>query len=221
MRFKAVSVLLGAVIASSFSTPITFGPAVSADAADAVPAPGPEATKVPEYVPVVNFGEFVLAMQTFAAQNPPAARLAAEALSAKFAVNFDAQQTEPQKPAEPAQLAQPAPMKPVSVIVTRPVAIAEIGTETEPAVQPPLVADPVKVITGYSVEHTDAAPRRRKAAKKDIEKKDTATSREQLEKQFQPAMGLGMELDSAEEAPPLSTLKPKKRKASAASQNAQ
>ncbi|HML31161.1 MAG TPA: hypothetical protein PKE16_20425, partial [Hyphomicrobium sp.] len=123
MKSKAITVLLGAFVASTFSAPIKFGAGGSADAADAVATLRPEVIKVPEFVPVINFSEFVMAMQTFATQNPPAARIAAEELSAKFASNGDAQQIEVRKPT---QQAAAAPVK-QPVIVTRPVVTASIS----------------------------------------------------------------------------------------------
>ena len=221
MRFKSITILLGAVAASTFSVPAKFsGPA---DAADAVSQPKPEMVKVPEFVPVINFSEFVMAMQTFSAQNPPAARMAAEALSAKFASNGDAQQIEIHKPN--AQMAA-QPTKPASVIVTRPVEVASISeAESQEATVPAIpavpdptagmkaVSDPVKIITGYPKKRAEAAPHRHKVA----EKKIASASRERVEKHFQPAMGLGMVIDSAEDAPPMSSLVQKKRSVSSGS----
>ncbi|MBS0253430.1 MAG: hypothetical protein JSR78_20410 [Proteobacteria bacterium] len=226
MRFKAITVLMGAVVASSFSAPTRLGGGGVADAADAIPPQQqhPHVAKVPEFVPVVNFSEFVLAMQTFAAQNPPAARIAAEALSAKFAINSDA------KPAEGQQIelhkadqqaANAAPEKPTG-IVTRSVvtaSISEAPAEPEvPAVpdpngRPSAVADPVKIITGYPAKTAEAAHKRHKAERKVA----ASDGRERLTKKYQPAMGLGMVIDSAEEAPPISSLVQKKSKVSAGS----
>ncbi|WP_414461976.1 hypothetical protein [Hyphomicrobium sp. DY-1] len=222
MRFKAVAVVLGAVAASSFSAPTRLGSGGAADAADAIPPAQQRAQsiKVPEFVPVVNFSEFVLAMQAFAAQNPPAARIAAEELSAKFALNgdakpADAQQIEVRKPDQ--QMAAAAPEKPAPVIVTRPVVTASISeAPAEPQVpavpdpngRPTTVADPVKIITGYPAKTAETAHKRRKAERKVA----ASEGRERLTKKYQPAMGLGMVIDSAEEAPPMSSLAQKKSK---------
>lgn len=192
-----------------------------ADAADAIPPQQqrPQAIKVPEFVPVVNFSEFVLAMQAFAAQNPPAARVAAEALSAKFALNgdakpADAQQIEVHKPDQ--QVASAAPEKP-TVIVTRPVVTASISeAPAEPQVpavpdpngRPSAVADPVKIITGYPAKTAETTHKRQKTERKVA----ASEGRERLTKKYQPAMGLGMMIDSAEEAPPMSSLAQKKSK---------
>jgi hypothetical protein len=207
VRFKAITVLLGAVIASSFPVSAKFGPA---DAADAVPAPARPQVNVPEFVPVVNFSEFVLAMETFAAQNPAAARVAAEALSAKFALNSGSQQIELHTPTQHA-VAQPA--IPPTVIVTRPVVVADVPAVPDPHSHPPKVADPVKIVTGYSEERP--APRRRHKTEKTA---SATTSRARVEKRFEPAMGLGMTIESAEEAPPMSSLTQKKSKVNAESQ---
>ncbi len=166
---------------------------------------GPRRRKFPSSSPVVNFGEFVMAMQTFAAQNPPAARLAAEALSAKFTSNLDAQN-------EVQETTRQAVAKPASIIVTRPVIVANILTASDSAIEPPTVPDPVKVVTGFPVEHAAAAPRRRKAEKNKAEKKATETSSVRSERPFQPAMGLGMVIDTAEGAPPISVLAQKREK---------
>jgi len=219
-------VVLGAIVASTLSTPTRLGSGGAADAADAIPPAQqrPQAIKVPEFVPVVNFSEFVMAMQAFAAQNPPAARIAAEELSAKFALNgdakpADAQQIEVHRPDQ--QMAAAAPEKPVPVIVTRPVVTASISeAPAEPAVpavpdpngRPTTVADPVKIITGYPGKTAETTSKRHKA-----ERKVASAGRERLAKKFQPAMGLGMMIDSAEEAPPMSALAQKKSKVNAGS----
>lgn len=219
VRSKALTVLLGAIVASSFSASVKFGAGGSADAADAVPTPRPEAIKVPEFVPVINFSEFVMAMQTFAAQNPPAARIAAEELSAKFASNGDAQKIELHKPTQQAA-ATPEAQQPA--IVTRPVVTASISEAPatpalpavpDPAGNPSAVADPVKVITGYPVKRAEAAPQHHKSERKVA----AVTSGSRSEKRFQPAMGLGMTIDSAEDAPPMSALAQKKSKVNATS----
>lgn len=197
-----------------------------ADAADAIPQQQrPQVTKVPEFVPVVNFSEFVLAMQTFAAQNPPAARIAAEALSAKFALNGDAKPAEGQQielHKADQQVAGTAPETAAPAIITRPVvtaSISEAPAEPEvPAVpdpngRPSAVADPVKIITGYPAKTAQTAHKRHKAERKVA----ASEGRERLTKKYQPAMGLGMVIDSAEEAPPMSSLVQKKSKVSAGS----
>jgi hypothetical protein len=173
--------------------------------------------KIPEFVPVVNFSQFVLAMQTFAAENPPAARVAAEALSAKFASNLDAQKSDAQKIEPPKQPPQReavlAPAKLSSIIVTRPVAVvADIPAVPDPSQQAPAVADPVKIVTGYPASRRHKADKTEKAEKTDKSERKIATaSRPRLEKKFEPAMGLGMVIDSAENAPPMSSLAQKKR----------
>ncbi|MFT3730010.1 MAG: hypothetical protein QM780_01110 [Hyphomicrobium sp.] len=216
MRFKTITVLLGAVVASSFFASTKFGAGNRADAADAIVPPPPEVIRVPEFVPVVNFSEFVLAMQTFAAESPAGARLAAEALSAKF----DAPADEAQKPASapPSQQAAAQPAKPASVIVTRPVYVADIPSMPDPRVQPSAVADPVKIITPRSEKRADAGTRRHKSEKKVAA---AAAKAERQSNPFEPAMGLGMVIDSAENAPPMSSLTEKKRKSKPASQDAE
>jgi hypothetical protein len=221
VKTRAIAILLGAVVASSLSTPARF--AGSADAADAVPPRPLQAAKVPEFVPVINFSEFVMAMQTFAAENPPAARAAAETLSAKFAANIEAGKIGlPAAPAPQQALAAPVPQQvaavpaaktaPAPAIAARPVvAVAEVPVVPDPAGQQPQVADPVKIVTGYHARRADAAPRRRKADKNVIAT-STSTSRSRVERHFEPAMGLGMEIESAEDAPPMSELSQKKRK---------
>ncbi len=211
VKFKAITILFGAFIASSFSSPTQFGPG-RADAADAAAPATPEAIRVPEFVPVVNFSQFVLAMETFAAQNPNSARIAAEELSGKFA-----QISQPQN----IELHAAAP-----VIVTRPVVIASVpvteeSTPSLPAVPDPAgrpqiaLADPVKVASALPAEQPVVSTRTKR------EKKEATTSRARIEKKFEPAMGLGMVIESAEDAPPISSLPQKKRKVTAASQKAE
>ncbi|MET0408416.1 MAG: hypothetical protein ABW006_08610 [Hyphomicrobium sp.] len=217
MRFKAITVLLGAVVASSFSAPVKFGAAGPADAADAIPPPPQQAVRVPEFVPVMNFSEFVLAMQAFAAQNPPASRIAAEALSAKFAANADGQKVEFRK----AEVEAAAP-----AIITRQVAVASVRLAVEaspevanvPSVPDPgkrsgqALADPVKIASGHVV--AKSSERRHKA-----ENKVASANRPRGDKHLPPAMGLGMVIESAEDAPPMSSLAPKKRTPPARSQD--
>jgi hypothetical protein len=222
VKLNAIAVLMGAVVASSFSPSTRLGPGGTADAADAVPTSQQRqhAIKVPEFVPVVNFSEFVLAMQAFAAQNPPAGRIAAEELSAKFAMPADAQQIEVHKPKQ--QEASAAPVKVAPIIVTRPVVTASISeTPAEPELpavpdpngRPSAVADPVKIITGYPTKTAETSRKRHKTEAKVA----VSEGRERLTKKYQPAMGLGMVIDSAEEAPPMSSLAQKKSKVSTGS----
>jgi hypothetical protein len=202
VRFKGITVVVGAVTALSISIPGKLGGV--AGAADSLQPPAPrEMSKVPEFVPIVNFSEFVLAMQAFAAQNPSDSQVAAEALSAKFAAGLDGEKGE-QRPAP--QQAAAEPVKAQSVIVTRPVEVAVVPSVPEPNEQLPQVADPVKIFTGYMAELAEAPAHRHKA-----EKKVASNGRSRLKKQFEPAMGLGMVIDSAEEAPPMSSLTQKKR----------
>lgn len=215
VKYKAITVLLGAVVASSFSSPTKFGAGSPADAADAIPLVRPDAVKIPEFVPVINFSEFIMATQTFAAQNPPAARLAAEALSAKFTAGLESQGTEQHQASQ--QSAELSVAKPAPIIITRPVVVASIPSVPSISVPDPIgrpaeaLADPVKIVTGYPAEKT----RRHKAEKKVA----ATTSHDRVEKRFEPAMGLGMVVDSAEEAPPISAVAPKKRKAATVSRN--
>lgn len=199
----------GAVIASSFVSPAQFVTGSSADAADAVPLPPVRDAKVPEFVPVINYSQFVLAVQTFAAENPPAARLAAEALSAKFTSDQASQSTGPQ--AEP---------RTASIIITRPVVVAPVVTgrvadtaEDEPSfprapdpTTPPTkaLADPVKVATTAVGDKPPATTRRRHKPK------TVASNRAKAGQRLQPAMALGMTIESAEDAPPISSLAKKK-----------
>jgi hypothetical protein len=211
VKSKAITILFGALIASSFSSPTQFGPG-RADAADAALPAVPQANGVPEFVPVVNFSQFVLAMETFAAENPNSARVAAEELSAKFAQNSQPQNIELHAAAAP-------------VIVTRPVVIASVSVSGEtarnfPAVPDPAgrpqiaLADPIKTAT--EIPSRPVTSSKTKKDKKDA----SATSRQRIEKKFEPAMGLGMVIESAEDAPPISSLQQKKRKVTAASRNA-
>lgn len=182
VRFKAFIVAAGAIVASSFSTPITFGPGNSADAADAEHLPAPEAVTVPEFVPILNFSQFVLATDQFGEANR--ARGAAETLSAKFSGDSGGQHVVLNQ--EP----QPTP------------AIVESAINSvvpDPAEKPAeAFADPVKVATAISkATETPAAPEEEEAAK-ETETKSSARTRS--EKRFRPAMGLGMAVDQDDTA---------------------
>lgn len=207
MRFKSITVLFGALIASSFATPMPFCSGGQVVAADATAMPAGDGVKVPEFVPVVNFSQFVRAIEKFAAENPDAGRLAAEQLSAKFITGAEPQNIDIHPEA--------------SIITTRPVVTARVSemaqplpaaAESEPSLpavpdpgRPALaLADPVKVATALR-------PHDHPAARSKRETTEAETSRARIEKKFEPAMGLGMFINSAEDAPPISSMTTKKR----------
>jgi len=196
VRFKAFIVAAGVIVASSFSTPVTFGPGNSADAADAEHLPAPEAVTVPEFVPILNFSQFVLATDQFGEANRARA---AEMLSAKFSAASDGQHVQLD------QGPQPTP-----AIVETAMSFAVPDPAEKPA---EAFADPVKVATAISkATETPAAPEEEEAAK-DTETKSSARARS--EKRFRPAMGLGMAVDQDDTAMQwwFSSGKPKKKSA--------
>lgn len=193
VKLKAISLLVGVVIASSFSTPTKYGAGNPADAADAIRPTATGAISVPEFVPVVNFSEFVLATEQFASANRPTARDAAEALSAKFALNSDAQRIELHE----------GPQQ-TPAIVQSALSIAVPDPRERPAEQ---LADPVKIVTVVP-EAFAVAPRPQRVQKK----KAASANQPRVQKPFQGAMGLGMIVESAEDMPPPSSLvRPKKK----------
>ena len=143
VKLKAISLLVGAVIASSFLTQTKYGTGNRAAAADAEPSVAKGSVTVPEFVPVVNFSEFVLATQQFASENSPSGREAAEALSAKFASASDGQRVELHE-------AQPLP---TPAIVTSALSIPVPDPSGRPE---EYLADPVK---SAGVVQEDAAGR--------------------------------------------------------------
>jgi len=194
----------GAVFAS-FASPTKFSAGSPADAADAIPPPVARDVKVPEFVPVINFSQFVLAMQTFAAENPPAARLAAEALSAKF--------TSDQTSVQTAQRTAP-------IIITRPVTVAPVtvaNVQAEPIAQSepalPSAPDPTARPSKEAADPVKVAIQAARQPAATHHKQKMAKARPRSERRFQPAMGLGMTIESAENAPPISSLAQKKRPA--------
>jgi len=181
VKFRAFFVAAGVVAASSFSTPVTFGSGNSADAADAGQLPAQEVVTVPEFVPILNFSQFVLATDQFGEANRARA---AEMLSAKFAGTSDGQHVQLN------QGPQPTP------------AIVESAMSSavpDPAEKPgEAFADPVKVATAISkATETPAAPEE-EATAKETETKSSARARS--EKRFRPAMGLGMAVDQDDTA---------------------
>jgi hypothetical protein len=213
-----MTVLLGAFAASSLTTATEFGAPHAADAADARHAGAQQSEKFPEFVPVVNFSEFVLAMQSYAARNPTASREAAEVLSAKFGEQASEDGVEPTAAADPVAEQKPAPVvalqtpaAPRVIVPTAPFAtrsVADAPSAPDPGkAQMKLLADPVKVAT-IRTHRKLAGPRLAKAEAKaeKPDKKIASAGRERVEKRFQPAMGLGMVFDSAEDAPPMSSL---------------
>jgi hypothetical protein len=183
VKLKAISLLVGAVIASSFLAQSKYGAGNRADAADAEPLVAKGPVTVPEFVPVVNFGEFVLATQQFASENRPGGREAAEALSAKFASASDGQRIELHG-AQPLQ---------TSAIVTSALSIAVPDPGEKPTAE---LADPVKIVS-VAPEELPIAPQPRRVQKK----KAASASQHRVRKSFQPAMGLGMTVESAENMP--------------------
>lgn len=195
MKLKAISLLVGVVIASSFSTPTKYGAGNPADAADAIRPTATGAITVPEFVPVVNFSEFVLATEQFATENRPTARDAAEALSAKFALNSDAQRIELHE----------GPQQ-TPAIVQSALSIAVPDPRERPAEQ---LADPVKIVSVVP-ETFSVAPQPQRVEKKET----TSANQPRVQRSFQRAMGLGMIVESAEDMPPPSSLVHPKKKTS-------
>lgn len=197
VRFRAFVIAAGVIAASSFSTPGTFGPGSTADAADAAHLPAQEAVTVPEFVPILNFSQFVLATDQFGEANRARA---AEMLSAKFAAASDGQHVQLN------QGPQPTP-----AIVETAMSFAVPDPAEKPA---EAFADPVKVATAISkATETPAAPEEEEAAAKETETKSSARARS--EKRFRPAMGLGMAVDQDDTAMQwwFSSDKPKKKSA--------
>ncbi len=179
VKLKAMSLLVGAIIASSFSAPTKYGAGSPADAADGLRSETIGAVTVPEFVPVVNFSEFVLATEQFASENRQTTRDAAEALSARFASASDTQQIEPHQ-------AQPHEAIP---IVTSALSIPIPDPREKPTEQ---LADPVKVVSAMP-EELPVAPRPRR----ELKKKAVSASQPRAQKRLPPAMGLGMPVVSA------------------------
>ncbi len=180
MKLKAITLLVGAAIASSFSTPTKYGAGSPADAADALRSEANSAVAVPEYVPVVNFSEFVLATEQFASEKRQTTRDAAEALSAKFASASDSQQT---------KLHQSPPQ--TIPIVTSALSIPMPDPRDRPTEQ---LADPVKIVS-VTPEELPVAPRPRRTQKK----KAVSANQPRAQKRLPPAMGLGMPVVSAKD----------------------
>ncbi len=177
VKLKAISLLVGAVIASSFSSPAKYGAGSPADAADALRSEAKGPVTVPEFVPVVNFGEFVMATEQFASEKRQTTRDAAEALSAKFASASDTQ---------PSELHQSPPQ--AIPIVTSALSIPIPDPRERPSEQ---LVDPVKVAS-VTPEELPVAPRPRRAPKKAV-----SGSQPRTQKRLPPAMGLGMTVESA------------------------
>jgi hypothetical protein len=194
VKLKAISLLVGAVIASSFSAPTKYGTGNRADAADAEPSVAKGTVTIPEFVPVVNFSEFVLATQQFASEKGLSGREAAEALSAKFASASDGQRVELH---EAQQLPTPA-------IVTSALSIPVPDPSGRPE---EYLADPVKVASVVQ-EEPQVVPQPRRMQKK----KTASASQPPVQRPYQPAMGLGMTLEPAEDMPPPSSLVRRKKK---------
>ena len=205
VRFKTFILVGGAIVASSLSSPTQFGPASKAVAADGLRQAVEEAVTVPEFVPILNFSQFVLATEQFAEANRVTARGAAEALSAKFASASEGQRIElNQGPQETPPIVQSA----LGVAVSDPAAEKPAGP----------LADPVKIAT--VVPDASAAPpveekSQETEAKAADTKPVTAASRQGANKRFRPAMGLGMPAASDDEAALFSSTPQRSKKKSA------
>jgi hypothetical protein len=197
VKLKAISLLACAIIASSFSAPTRYGAGNPADAADAIRAAPQAAVTIPEFVPIVNFSEFVLATEQFASENRVSARDAAEALSAKFAVASASAPQQMESPHAP-------PQQTVSVAGRAP-SIAIPDPNERPLEQP---ADPAKVASAEPEQKARpvpahlpalaAAPARPKRVQR---KKFVSASEPRPRRPLRKAMGLGMTVDSAENMP--------------------
>jgi len=84
MRRDLLAVVVGALVAAAFPTPTRQGSGAHANVAYDGPAIMQDVS-MPEFVPVINFSQFLLAARQYGATVRPAGRVAAEALSAKFA----------------------------------------------------------------------------------------------------------------------------------------
>lgn len=203
VKFRTFIVVGGAILASSFSAPTKFGPVTNADAADGIRQTVQEAVTVPEFVPILNFSQFVLATEQFAEANRLSDRTAAEALSAKFALASEVQHVDLHQVRQTPAIVESALSlaAPVSDPVERP---------AEP------LADPVKVVTVVpeAAEAPAAEAEPQQAETTATESKPSAASRPRGEKRFRPAMGLGMtEPDDAAALFPSSAKPSRKRSA--------
>ncbi|CAA2137998.1 hypothetical protein HYPP_00739 [Hyphomicrobium sp. ghe19] len=206
VKFKTFIVVGGAIFASSFSAPTKFGPVTRADAADGIQQTAQEAVTVPEFVPILNFSQFVLATEQFAEANRLSDRSAAEALSAKFALASEVQHVDLHQVRQTPAIIESALSlaAPVSDPVERP---------AEP------LADPVKVVTVVpeAVEAPATEAENQQTETTAAESKPSVTSRPRAEKRFRPAMGLGMaEPDDAASLFPSSAKRSKKKSADTA-----
>lgn len=183
VKFKTFIVVGGAIVASSFSSPAKFGPGSKADAADGVDRVAQEAVTVPEFVPILNFSQFVLATEQFAEANRVSGlgRDAAEALSAKFASASDVQHVELHE----VQQAPPIVESALSLAVP-------VSDPVERPAEP--LADPVKIVTvtPEAAEEPVAEAEHRQTEMNETQSKPPIASRPRAEKRFSPAMGLGM-----------------------------
>lgn len=196
VKFKALIVAGGVIAASTLSAPV--GQGSKAGAADAGDLPVRETVTVPEFVPILNFSQFVLATEQFSTANRDAA---AQTIGAKFASASEGQRIELN------QGPQPTP-----AIVETAISIAVPDPAEKP--EEPLT-DPVKVATAAADEAPETAAAEEEAAPPAAAK--TKPARHSRSKaRFQPAMGLGMAADPEEAAAPVTSTKPKVRKKSAA-----
>jgi hypothetical protein len=202
VKLKAISLLVGAVVVSSLSMPTKYGAGSPADAADAIHPEAEHLATVPEFVPVVNFSEFVLATEQFASENRQTARDAAEALSAKFAsasTSTSDFQGIKVPPAVPFQQAAPV------------VASAPTVQIPDPGEKPVgELADPVKVASAEPEPEASPAPAPIRPERVQ-RRKSVSTSEPRQRRPLRKAMGLGMTVESAENMPrPSSFARPAK-----------
>lgn len=196
VRFKVFIVAGGLIAATAFSAPV--GQSSTAGAADAGHPPIREAVTVPEFVPILNFSQFVLATEQFGVANRDAA---AQSLSAKFAAASDVQHIELNQ----------GPQRTPAIVETA-ISLA-VPDPAEKPVEPS--ADPLKVATAAVAEEApETAAAEEEALPAVTETKPAAQPRSKA--RFRPAMGLGMAAEPEETAAPVTSTKPKVKKKNAA-----
>jgi len=187
-----------------FPTPIKHGALAQGSVVDALSVAASDAVTMPEFVPVINFSEFLLAVEQTAPKSP-SVREEAEALSAKFAAAE--QPSETLTDAEPALLRStgvaaaivPDPSRPALADASETLAVPDPVHETV------MAASQVENVAAVTVEpaRTHAAKARTvsartamRAARDDDDSPPVARRHSQRERsravgQFAPAMGLG------------------------------
>lgn len=174
MRNDLLAAVVAAVLATALPTPFKSGFEAQADVPRTNSPPVEDAT-LPEFVPVINFSEFLLAAEEWTATESTVRRDAAEALSARFAPLLD-----------------PGVLPRAVVAQNDPAAAMMLGAAAPPDPKPALQV-PAQQAPRAQATVPITAPHLSKPRKVSSARRTSPTAHDHTVRRFEPAMGLGAE----------------------------